>query len=597
MNYVLKDGKTNYKVLIPANCGEYVKFGASEIVNLFAKATGVRLEVCSEVKPNDNYFSIGETELFIKKGYTVDKDIVGEEGYKFFSDDSGNYYFIGGAEIGSCFGVYRYFSEMLDYEYYDMDEIKINIATEIPFKAFDITDVPDFKTRCMPMFEYRGDRKRRESATRLRGIGGFGEYLDGTEYWGSWAHNHFFFVPFFANRTKHPDWFSPEQTQLCYTNDGVVDCFVENLKKHILEKKDQKYFMLGHRDSPTCCLCDNCKARISQIGMGGLSIEFHNKIAKRIKEWQKTECPDREIWLVPFVYGHTVDAPVKEVDGKLVPIEDCCKPEDNIKICLALLDYDLRKPYEDAKYNPKTAELLKGWQVLTKDIMVWTYYNKFDDTFDYFDGFDAYFENLKAFKKFGVQWYFPECGGGEPGSQALSNMYMYVFAKTAWDITLDPWALADDYMDNVYKEGATAMKEYHRYLYNYYKDTKDKFEKEQGIYLTTWWCSDDPDWMYIQTDKFFSKEYFDNLNKFYLDGINAVKSSWRTTDEKNKIIDRIEFQSLTGKTQFLKIYGKTLEKGEALAKISDIERIFKKSTLDENQQKRLLDTYKKWANI
>ncbi len=596
MNYVLNGGKLNYKVLIPSQSGEYVDFGASEFVTLFQKATGLMIEVVREISEGQKYFSIGETELFKKNGYVLDKDLLGEEGYRFFTDENQNYYMVGGAEIGSCFAVYKYFNEMLGYEHYAIDEEKINVATQIEFKPFDITDIPDFKTRCMPMFECKGDRERLEHATRLRGIGGFGDYLDGKSYWGSWAHNHFYFVPFFANRAKHPDWFSPEQTQLCYTNQGTIDCFVENLKKHILEKKDCKYFMLGHRDTPTCCMCDNCKKRISEIGMSGLSVEFHNKIAKKIREWQKTVCPEREIWLVPFAYGHTADAPVKEVDGKFVPIEPCCVPEENVKMCIALLDYDLRKPLSDEKYNPASSKLLKGWEAITSDVMIWTYYNKFDDTFDYFDGFDAYFENLKSFNKLGVRWYFPEAGGGTPGAQALSEMYMYVFAKTAWNINLEPWALCDDFMDNFYKEGSTAMKKYHRYLYNYYTDTKAKFEKE-GNYLTTWWCSDDPDWMFIQTDKFFSREYFDTLDGFYVEAINAINSTWRNSLEKEKLIKRVELQSLTSKTQFLKIYGKTLEKSIALGKIDEIEKIFAKSRLSADEQKKLLTKFKGWANL
>ena len=597
MNYVFKDSKFNYKVLVPKNKGAYIDFAASEVVRLFEKATGVIIEVTQNVIDGEKYFSIGETDLFKKGGYSIDKTTLGEEGYRFFTDNNQNYYVVGGAEIGTAFGVYKYFEEMLSYEHYAIDETKIAVATQIPFKDFDITDIPDIKSRCMSMYDCRGDRLRREHATRLKGIGGFGEYIDGTEYWGSWAHNHFYFVPFYANQHKHPDWFSPEQTQLCYTNDEVVECFVENLKKHILQKKDQKYFMLGHRDSSTCCLCDNCKARIKEIGMSGLSIEFHNKIAKKISEWQKEVCPEREIWLVPFAYGHTEDAPVKEVDGKLVPIEPCCVPEKNVKICLALLYHDLRKPLDDEKYNPKSAKLLKGWQAITKDIMVWTYYNKFDETFDYFDGFDAYFANLKIFHKLGTNWYFPEAGGGTYGSQALSEMYMYVFAKTAWNTTLDPWKLCDDFMDNYYKDGADAMKCYHRYLYNYYNNTKNEYERKYGVYLTTYWCSDDPDWMHIQTDKFFSKKYFEDLKNLIDEAISAVKSSWRSTDDKQKLIKRIEFQSLTGKTQLLKIYGKTLEKDEALLLIEDIDRIMTESGKLNQEKEKLLQKFKGWTNL
>ena len=97
--------------------------------------------------------------------------------------------------------------------------------------------------------------------------------------------------------------------------------------------------------------------------------------------------------------------------------------------------------------------------------------------------------------------------------------------------------------------------------------------------------------MHIQTDKFFSKKYFEDLKNLIDEAISAVKSSWRSTDDKQKLIKRIEFQSLTGKTQLLKIYGKTLEKDEALLLIEDIDRIMTESGKLNQEKEKLLQKF------
>ena len=45
-----------------------------------------------------------------------------------------------------------------------------------------------------------------------------------------------------------------------------------------------------------------------------------NAVADEVEKWRKENCPERQIYLTMFAYYSTFDAPVKEVNGELVPI-------------------------------------------------------------------------------------------------------------------------------------------------------------------------------------------------------------------------------------------------------------------------------------
>ena len=67
-NYIVKDGKTDYKVVLPENCSSTITTAASELTTFFYEATGITLPVIDdtkvgEVTENSQYISLGNTSL------------------------------------------------------------------------------------------------------------------------------------------------------------------------------------------------------------------------------------------------------------------------------------------------------------------------------------------------------------------------------------------------------------------------------------------------------------------------------------------------------------------------------------------------------
>ena len=63
---LVKDGKTEYSILLPEEAEEYEQTAADELRTFFEMATGILLEVntdAGQVSTNEHVFSLGNTKL------------------------------------------------------------------------------------------------------------------------------------------------------------------------------------------------------------------------------------------------------------------------------------------------------------------------------------------------------------------------------------------------------------------------------------------------------------------------------------------------------------------------------------------------------
>ena len=91
--YLLQNGKTDYKVVVPAALTTELGVARTELVTLFAEATGVTLEVISDeglIHNEDNkYISLGNTTLYQTAGISdrVDASVLKRDGARIITKD------------------------------------------------------------------------------------------------------------------------------------------------------------------------------------------------------------------------------------------------------------------------------------------------------------------------------------------------------------------------------------------------------------------------------------------------------------------------------------------------------------------------------
>ncbi|MBR7110296.1 MAG: hypothetical protein IKC83_00320 [Clostridia bacterium] len=82
-NYLVKNSKTDYVVLVPEKTDTFVDFAVKTLVDAVEKSTGVKLEITNQAN-GKKFISIGETEA--KKSANV-KTNYGKDGFKAVEKD------------------------------------------------------------------------------------------------------------------------------------------------------------------------------------------------------------------------------------------------------------------------------------------------------------------------------------------------------------------------------------------------------------------------------------------------------------------------------------------------------------------------------
>ena len=149
--YLVKNGATNYKIVVPdGTLSSRLNKAKTEFVYLFAQATGITLDVVSDAglthNANNCYISLGETNLLATSGITVDKEYLGSEGARIVTQ--GNTIFLfGGGDFGTQYAVYTFMEQNFHMEQYTATVMAIDKVTDFKLKQYDITDLPDLKKR------------------------------------------------------------------------------------------------------------------------------------------------------------------------------------------------------------------------------------------------------------------------------------------------------------------------------------------------------------------------------------------------------------------------------------------------------------------
>ena len=497
--WLVKDGKTDYTLVVPANDSSTMRIARTEFLDLFKDATGIALTVLTDDKVQNagdgKFISLGETKLLESSGIAVDKETLTADGHRIVTKDD-DIYLCGGKDEGTVFSVYTFMRLTFNYETYYYDCMEIENTSEKKLKAYDVTDIPDFQMRAWNnhiLTDEHEDYDKDMFAERMRYVGnrGYsfmtihtnpdGKYQGAVQTSGASTNSTKWLPPTMYNDdTKfpeiyHPKWFSTEGNELCFTARGdeeeleamLDECMWKatySLMKYTPDKYPQYTAMtLTQQDTTAYCRCKACTEKADRLGgIVGVYIDFMNQLAERIENWmnqpENAEYKRDDFTLLFFGYSYTKQAPVK-YNAELGVYEPLIKCRHNVGVYFASggeMQQELT-----SKDNEKFLQNVDNWGLVTDNIYFWFYsanhrnYMWFYDSFSHFT--PEFYSHMATRSN---RMIFSQGQEASKGTlSTFNNLKVYLEAKLMWDTSLDMEVLIDKFFNAMYKESAPKVKE------------------------------------------------------------------------------------------------------------------------------------------
>ena len=495
-DFILKNGKTDYILVIPSNSTETIKTALEEFVWLFKKATGVTLtsRKDGDTLQHDStskYISLGETSLFKSSGIQIDKSALGVDGLRIVSKDS-NIYLVGGSDRGTLYAVYTFMQMNFHFEQYYKDCYEIDTGvTNVKFKKYDVTDIPDIPLRIRNYGIFRDtslDFDENQFASRLR------VNLDREDVllpiYRKEAPTLSDYSDIFHNCQDYlwgleeikPNWFSTtanRERQLCYTARGdseelqeMAEYCAKKIQTSLMLHTPDKYPLMNAvtltcEDNLADCQCEACLDLLEIYGTyAGAALLFVNMVDDIVQEWMargENAAYRRENFkILIFAYANYSLPPAEwdETRNKWVPINNLTLNE-NVGIWLAphaLFEFQMDVYHE---LNKGGRDALDAWCSLTDTVYYWMYATNFRhymylyNTFTYYNSDGMQFIASKK-----CQLLFIQAQGYQTGTAtAWENLKAYLNAKLMWNTSLNEQELTNNWFNAMFKEAAPIMRE------------------------------------------------------------------------------------------------------------------------------------------
>ncbi|GHV00718.1 hypothetical protein FACS1894211_08700 [Clostridia bacterium] len=467
-----ENGATDYTVVVPADASGYVLFAAGELTGFLKTATGVDFSVTDDASAaysaTAKYLSVGNTSLLSSALPNVDTRTFGLSQYALKTEGE-SVFMAGGSDYGTLYAVYGFLNIIVDFEAYAEDEIYLTPKTE--------SKLPDVDWNIKPSFDWRlGSRapvwRQSTYQSRMR-LQGMDDFLMST--FGSKNHNTFDLLPKeiyndpAKPETYHPEFYSTDGEQLCYSNAGMRKELAERLKIAIEADPVSEIVMIGFQDVGSWCHCDACTAAHERYGTdAGVYIQACNEVADEIKAWLAAEHPERRpLTILLFAYYTTTTPPVtKGADGVYRPIDESVVMRDNTAIWFAPIYTDYTQSWNGVA-NYSIGEDFRGWSAVTNQIHVWNYAANFRNYFVPFNSFNTMQDNYKFALECSAVGFLDQAIY-DSFSSGFEALRIWLESKLMWDVNESFNALVDAFFTQYYKDAAPGVRKYFDSLRSWY---------------------------------------------------------------------------------------------------------------------------------
>ena len=471
-DFLVKDGKTEYKIVYGDNCGKLTEFAVKELRELFFESTGVVLTATTDretqYSSESKFLSIGNNKYSASAGVTAYEKDTFKEG--FIIKTVGKSIIISGAyDEGNLFGVYAFLEKEFNFDCFSNDCYYIDkVSEDVSFKKYDVRDIPDLAIRsCGNSFitnyektTYRMRYTYRNAPNLFAGISG--------------VHTIFHYLPKEKYFNDYREWYSVDGTQCCYTAHGddkkytaLLNEVFDKAKTEYIKNPQANIFIFSQEDKYTWCNCAKCEEIIGKYGSESATmILFINDLIDKINEWFSSSEGvqyKRDFRIMTLAYQKSITPP-KSKDIKLKDEGMICFASDN-------MDY-YHNINEENNVSYYTA--FQGWKDFCNNISVYTYQTNFNHFLAPFDNFNT----LQSFYKFCASmncYWFYDLGQGRQSSGATGWMILknYIASKLAWNTELNMGELINKFFKNYYGEASDEM---YQYFLSFRANSKNNIE-------------------------------------------------------------------------------------------------------------------------
>lgn len=473
-SYLLKNGSTDYKIVIPSNFNTYENLAAEEIVSFFKEGTGYSLQVVYDegltFDNNSKYISVGNTTLKDQAGVLESTKTLKVNGFAIKTVGE-SIFIVGGTENGVVYGAYEFLHQILNFEQYFTDTYSLNtMVRDIPLMNYNIKELPDIQRMIANVGALMANSAE---ARRMRMY-----YTPVNLYiWdgGDFTNTSFKIIPPSKYMTERREWFSDDQSQLCYTAHGdpesyqlMIETYAEHLKQIVIDNPGKYIYKLADQDVVTRCQCSACNVDYETYKCAsGSKIIFSNKVMDILNDWFENDPVGQAHYNPDLVFRFNAynlyeQAPVNYdvATDTYTPIDEKMILRPGLGVEIAPVFADFSSSYFDES-NLSYYNNMRAWQALfdgQSHIGYWTYCFNDNHFMYFFNTFDTMQEHYQIYASFGAESVYDQSlGNNFDGLPSWYSLKTYLLSKIAWNTNLNLDELTKNFFDNYYGEAADVM--------------------------------------------------------------------------------------------------------------------------------------------
>lgn len=584
-NYIFKDGKTAYKIVIPKNSTEKERYAATELSGILAESTGVKMNVVTdegkEFFEDAEYISIGNTELLKQAGITVSDDAKGINAFQISTKDK-SLFLIGGKEYGVVYSVYEFLNDIVNFETYYTDCYTLETSViDIELKDYNnLVCKPDI-LRTMGTAGFMAANKT--IATRMRSPYNYTDVY-GTDNEIMFAHTTLLYLPTSKYAAEHEKWYSADKSQLCFTAHGdtaeynaMLEAFTTRLKQLIRNNygKDVHEYDFSNMDTPTVCSCEHCIAALDKYkSNAGAYIVFANKASEMIFDWMENDPEGQKYYDADFkikimAYHKFEAAPVtyNANEKKYYPSSEDVVLGDHVIVMIAPIYTNFVESIY-SENNISYYNTIMGWTAVSPDNMdFWLYCTNFHYYMLPYDSFNYMVEYRKVLKEAGALSFNDQTQNGNYGGMTGWHILKaYLSSKLSYNTDLDMDELTDNFFNAYFDVAAEDMKEFYyswRRFSLYQKNELNAYNGSSSIYFEA------------LNKKYWPKSVLDSWYKLTASALEKIEI-YKTTDQEkyNTLYKHIVCERASIEYCYLMLHSSDLGKSGEQIKANFIEAVY-----------------------
>ena len=430
---LLKEGGSNYKIVISENPTDIEKRAAEVFQEYFKEISDVILPIISDKERHGKYeIILGHNKHLEANNDDIPDVNLESDGFLIITKGK-SLVILGGRENGLLNGVYSFMEQYLDCRMYTSNTVVIPKR-----KSIRLPEIRDYQ---VPVFKYRDVHYRDAYKPEFAEWHGL-EYIFQTRM-ALGVHSFDRLVPPEVWFDTHPEYYSLidgkrlNKSQLCLSNEELVDVVEASLRKEMSKKPQIKYWGVGQNDNDRYCQCTRCSVIDEREGsQSGSVLHFINQIANRF--------PDKTIVTLAYHYSRKTPKYIK--------------PAENVNIFLCSIECNRSRPIIDDPQSKGFMEDLQNWGEVTDNIWVWDYVVHFSGYVSPFPNLRTLQPNIQLFAENNAKAMFQQ--GDNYGGGEFSELKAYLIAKLLWNPFLDIDSIRNDFLNGYYGEAGMYIGQY-----------------------------------------------------------------------------------------------------------------------------------------